>query len=817
MFGPFFNEIPVLLFEYDYRFTEYKYEYEKNQWYELPSTIMPDGPFLFVCSNLLHAFRVAFVVWLLSLQTLAKDYTITPDQWPSALQENAKPGDRFLLQPGNYKTNKPIENLSGTPSDPIVITCSNSSDLPQLAAGSLVIRNCSHIVFERIRIDASELTTISISGDRPRGKPKSTGVCFRSVPVHGIILASNMQSISIEKCRFMRDTGWRWGNEVIQITGVGKAVVTETQIESRGMHNALIRVSDYSELEISRCKFAGNYQEAIAVSQSPSKRKPDVFEGSVIPSASFHANVFRGGEFAIRTFGDQAIDMSRNSFLNQKKGLLLSVERFTSESVPPTGVVFHENLLVHNSLEIPKVIESRGALQPNLDASKSIGNVWYCTDRRRLNPEHLGLWMFRESVYGVSPAANLMSGEEYLTDSEYDRIVNVFQRNQRLGWSVFVAYLLALGVLATIVLSSVRKSWGGSVQDFGKWNESRSVESRKIARPWTWIAVGLVSLYAAIRFAPFRVSKNNFFTIENYREYADSFDPQDSLKQLLFLGVIAGIVTCMFVWNLVLLRVAREKPGEGFGQYSIALILHFVLRVVFMGCVLWAIEWIDFYHFGGFTPPSTKRTYAIGFGCCLGMLVGLLVPRSFIKVFDVVRFPLGEIRWIDLTGLFGFAVAILYAWYPMELSLDPRAMLGKLNRETVLLVPFANGLDIPSLLIHLWHGILVGIGMSRLFYNSRHAARKTVAWSLLFFLFVEACKLALPPKLISTEHVLFALFGVVFSLYGIPIWKSTSKVLNLDGDPVGRDRAQRWIYGPSWVLLPVWLEFGWFYFWQITK
>jgi len=42
LFGPFVNEIPILPFEYEYRFTEYKYE--KNHWYELLVTIMPDGP-----------------------------------------------------------------------------------------------------------------------------------------------------------------------------------------------------------------------------------------------------------------------------------------------------------------------------------------------------------------------------------------------------------------------------------------------------------------------------------------------------------------------------------------------------------------------------------------------------------------------------------------------------------------------------------------------------------------------------------------------------------------------------------------------------
>ena len=44
VFSPFVNEIPMIPVEYEYRFTEYEHEYEKNQWYELPATIMPDGP-----------------------------------------------------------------------------------------------------------------------------------------------------------------------------------------------------------------------------------------------------------------------------------------------------------------------------------------------------------------------------------------------------------------------------------------------------------------------------------------------------------------------------------------------------------------------------------------------------------------------------------------------------------------------------------------------------------------------------------------------------------------------------------------------------
>ncbi len=42
VFSLFANQIPILLF---------KYEYEKNQWYELPATMMPEGPLPGRCST----------------------------------------------------------------------------------------------------------------------------------------------------------------------------------------------------------------------------------------------------------------------------------------------------------------------------------------------------------------------------------------------------------------------------------------------------------------------------------------------------------------------------------------------------------------------------------------------------------------------------------------------------------------------------------------------------------------------------------------------------------------------------------------------
>ena len=56
VFGPFFNEIPTLPFEYEYRFTEYENEYEKYRRYELPATIIPDGPIFFASQPLAPCF-----------------------------------------------------------------------------------------------------------------------------------------------------------------------------------------------------------------------------------------------------------------------------------------------------------------------------------------------------------------------------------------------------------------------------------------------------------------------------------------------------------------------------------------------------------------------------------------------------------------------------------------------------------------------------------------------------------------------------------------------------------------------------------------
>lgn len=756
-----------------------------------------------------YLFAIGFLC-LFPIIAHANDYTISPDQWPSAINAKAKPGDRFLLRPGIYKTSSPIENLSGTPTDPIVITCSDPSDPPLIAHGGLDIRNCSHIVFDRLRIDASEPTLVSITGKPLRGKSMSTGIRLSSISLNGNLVASNISSISIEKCRILRNTDWRWGAQVVQISGVINASITETQIESRGMHQSMVRISDYSNLEISRSKFTGNFQEAIALSQGVHETNLDLLNDAITRSASIHTNIFMGGDFGLSMIGDQKIDIRRNSFLNQKKGLVLCIEKFNGTELPPTPAVFSENLVNHNSLEIPEVIINRGSLQPEFDRSNCTRNIWFCKDRTRLNPDHIGLKMFRDSVYGIRPSMKVISGARFLDDSEYERILDAFQRQQRLGWWSFIAYLFMLLVLASLVFTSVWKYPTGYESGAAKASGVGLDNRDAFARPWSWIAAMLLIIYAGVRFAPFKVPPKNLFTIENFQVYRDSFKVQESSNQILSLTLLAAALTSLFIFPVVLIMLTKV------GSQKLAL-LQYGLRLVFVAGGLLAIDWIDFFHFGGFSPPSNRRVTAILLGAFLGLLIGLMVPRVLFGVLNAFRMDFERIRWIDVTALFGIFVFLLYAWFPMEVSLDPRAMLKKLNSSTVFLVPFTKELDVPSKIIHIWHGILIGIAMSRLFQKNRHAAKKTVAWSLLLLLFVEASKLLLPPKLIATDHVLLGLLGVVLSTYGISLWKSTLSLFDSSGIESSFGRWHRWICGSSWVLLPFWIEFGWFYFWQITK
>ncbi len=740
----------------------------------------------------------------------ANDYTISPDQWPSAINAKAKPGDRFLLRPGIYKTSSPIENLSGTQTDPIVITCSDPSNPPLIAPGNLDIRNCNHMVFDRLRIDASEPTLVSIAGKQSVGKSLSTAIRLSSISLNGNLAVSNIGSISIEKCRILRNTDWRWGAQIVQISGVMKTLITDTQIESRGMHQSLVRISDYTNLEINRSKLTGNFQEAIALGRGGTKASSSSPKDAITQVSLIHSNIFLGGDFAISTIGNHKIDVRRNSFLNQKKGLLLCVERFNGSEVPPTAVVFSENLVNHSSLEIREVIINRGSLQPELERSNSTRNIWYCQDRTRLNPDHLGLKMFRDSVYGIRPSGNVISGERFLDDLEFERILDAFQRQQRLGWWSFIAYLLVFFALASLVFTSVWKYPKGFEREAAKASGVGLDNRDAFVRPWSWIAAMLLIIYAGVRFAPFKVPPKNLFTIENFQDYRDSFNVQESSNQMLSLALLAAVLTSLFVFPFVLLRLTKA------GSQKLAL-LQYGLRLVFVAGGLLAIDWIDFFHFGGFSPPSNRRVTAILLGAFLGLLIGLMVPRVLFGVLNALRIDFERIRWIDVTALFGIFVFLLYAWFPMEVSLDPRAMLKKLNSPRVFLLPFTKELDVPSKIIHVWHGILIGIAMSRLFQKNRHASKKTVAWSLLLLLFVEASKLLLPSKLIATDHVLLGLLGVVLSTFGISIWKTTLSFSDSSGDENTFRRWHRWMCGSSWVLLPFWVEFGWFYFWQITK
>jgi hypothetical protein len=589
-----------------------------------------------------------------------------------------------------------------------------------------------------------------------------------------------------------------------------KTLITDTQIESRGMHQSLVRISDYTNLEISRSKFTGNFQEAIALSQGASKASLSLLKDATSQGAFIHTNIFLGGDFAVSTIGDHKIDVRRNSFLNQRKGLLLCVERFNGSEVPPTPVVFSENLLNHSSLEIIEVISNRGSLQPELERLNSTRNIWYCQDRTRLNPDHLGLKMFRDSVYGIRPSGNVISGERFLDDLEFERILDAFQRQQRLGWWSFIAYLVVFFALASLVFTSVWKYPKGFEREAAKESGVGLDNRDAFVRPWSWIAAMLLIIYAGVRFAPFKVPPKNLFTIENFQDYLDSVKVQESTNQMLSLALLAAVLASLFIFPVVLLRLTKVESQK-------LAMLQYALRAVFVVGVLLAIDWIDFFHFGGFSPPSNRRVTAILLGAFLGLLIGLMVPRVLFGVLNAFRVDFERIRWIDVTALFGIFVFLLYAWFPMEVSLDPRAMLNKLNSTTVSLVPFTKELDVPSKVIHVWHGVLIGIAMSRLFQKNRHAANKTVAWSLLLLLFVESSKLLLPPKLIATDHVLFGLLGVVLSTYGISIWKSTVRLLDSSGNESCLRRWHCWICGLSWVLLPVWVEFGWFYFWQTTK
>jgi hypothetical protein len=241
-----------------------------------------------------------------------------------------------------------------------------------------------------------------------------------------------------------------------------------------------------------------------------------------------------------------------------------------------------------------------------------------------------------------------------------------------------------------------------------------------------------------------------------------------------------------------------------------------IAAAIFCVSAIILVDVLDFFVFGGFAPPSLERIAFISFGAAIAIIsLELFIGRKH-RLEIVRRQHFIEMKWVDIASVIGVFLALLYSWYPLELQVNPRAVLGKLEGEKVSILPLQQNLHLFDASIFVWHGILVGIALGRFLRFSRHRIRLSIGWSGAFWLAVEGMKLVFLNKLLSMDHVLLSLAGSWFALLVINYFDKSPALLDFPS-VFSCKQVVYWTIGLSWVVLPIWVDFGWYHFWYSTK
>ena len=98
----------------------------------------------------------------------AADYSGSPENYRQLLG-NLKPGDKLVLQPGEYRAGLPVHHLVGTDTSPIVITGSDTEPKPVFTAraghNTVSLLDSAHVVIRRLILDGKGLPVDAVKAE----------------------------------------------------------------------------------------------------------------------------------------------------------------------------------------------------------------------------------------------------------------------------------------------------------------------------------------------------------------------------------------------------------------------------------------------------------------------------------------------------------------------------------------------------------------------------------------------------------------------------------------------------------------------------
>lgn len=313
----------------------------------------------------------------------------------------SRPGDRILLQPGDYRGIFFFKNVHGAPNQPITITAADPARPPRFVGDEYCVQfsGVSHLTITDVEFTRAREMALNFDDQNLPHRPPSHHVTLKNLRVTDVgpkgnrdgIKFAGVDDVHIEGC-----TVERWGSEGSGIDMVGCHRVTVVGCTfRRGGANAVQFKGGSSDVTVLRCRFEDCGERAVHLGGFTDN---NVFRP---PLASFPANgkyelknarvegcTIIGGQAAVGFVGvDGAVVRYNTIYRPENYAIRILQEKNDRGFVPCRDGVFEHNVVVFRSA---KWADGGINIGPGTAAEtfKFAANLWYCEDRAdRSRPE----------------------------------------------------------------------------------------------------------------------------------------------------------------------------------------------------------------------------------------------------------------------------------------------------------------------------------------------------------------------------------------------------------------------------------------------
>jgi hypothetical protein len=301
---------------------------------------------------------------------------------------SAKPGDRILLAPGEYRGGLFFRNLQGRPNAPIVIAGAERNHPPVIRGGAnnLQLSDVAYV----------ELSDLVLTGGTGNGLNIDDAGSFETPSHH----------VTLQRLR-VTDVGPRGNRDGIKLSGVDDFRVVDCVIERWGdggsgidmvgCHQGVIeectfRHGDQTDsngiqakggsraIAIRRCRFerAGGRAVNIGGSTGLEFFRPKV-EGYEAKEITVEGNTFLGSQAAVAFVGVDGATVRFNTIYRPRRWVLRILQETTAPGfVPSRNGVFSNNLILFRSDEVASTVNIGPNTAPR--TFRFSRNWWYCLD-----------------------------------------------------------------------------------------------------------------------------------------------------------------------------------------------------------------------------------------------------------------------------------------------------------------------------------------------------------------------------------------------------------------------------------------------------